>query len=244
MNIKKDECGFGFTLTLLFLGLFSILLILTGFVRFSVEARSDFRYFCYNDLRQVQEILLKNELKLLALNPTANALRIRLRLLYAELAAATATLNAPLISQATQMIVQTKNQQRALNNQQQFLIIAGNNEARIRLASAYAQLIDKNRERSLVWSEILQIRNGLRLNSYIPSMAVSPDSRIDNAPAYELNPDFENEQQITAFWTLWFLARPGLETRENSRPHIWSLRCDSRPQNRTQFKTLVKADRL
>lgn len=245
MNIKKDESGFGFILILLFLGLFSTLLFSAGFVRFSFEARSDFRYFCYNDLRNVQKILLESERALLALNPAAHALRIRLRLLYVQLAAATATFNFPLIAQTTQWIMQIQQQQRALRVQQQNIITLGQATARAELAAAYARLIAKNRARSVAWSDVLQIQDGLRLNSFFPNMAVSPDSRIDIAPAYVLNPDFENEQRISAFWTLGFFAKDGFEIEDHERSTpFWSLRCDSQPQSRQELSPIVKADKL
>ena len=243
MNILKDKSGFGSALTLTFLGLFSTLIIIAAFVRFTVAARADFRYFCFNDLHNVQKNMLDHESRLLALNPLAQSLRFRLQLLKVQFAAAVLSDNIVLAAQISQLIIQTKEQQQVLRFKQQALINFGQSYAQIQLLKSYKNFISKSRQKSAAWSEILNIQDSIALNTFKPLLAVSPDSTTDIAPVYELNPDFENQQRITAFWTLWFFAKPSFQTLVKTN-QMWSLKCASEPQNKQQLKPLVKADKL
>lgn len=243
VNTLRDKSGFGSALTLTFLGLFSVILILAAFVRFTVDARSDFRYFCFNNLQMVQKTLLDHESRLIALNPIAQALRLKLKILYVQLAAAVASENAPLIIQISQWITQTKEQQRLLHLQQKTLINFGQSYAQIQLLKSFNDFSIKNRGRSSAWSAILNIQDSIIINSFRPVMAVFPDSSADIAPVYQFDPDFENKQRITAFWKLWFFAKPSFQTLVKTN-QMWSLKCDSEPQNQQTLKPLVKADRL
>ncbi len=243
-NIIKDTNGFGSPLLLTFLALLSSLLIVAAFVRFSVDSRSDFRFFCYNDLHAVQKILINHEQQLMALNPVAQALRVRIRLLYIQLALAIAAENLPLVAQITKWILQAKEQQRALRLQQQMLISFGTTYARLELTRTYKDLLVKNRTRSQAWSQILQIQDSISMNTFLPVMAVSPDNRADIAPVYKYNPGFENQQRIQATWMFWFFAKPSFQTLIPA-DYNWRLQCSIEPKNQPQgLLPTVKADKL
>ena len=80
-------------------------------------------------------------------------------------------------------------------------------------------------------------------NTLRPQMAVTADNDSDIAPVYKLNPDFENEQRITAFWTLWIFAKPSFQTLVKTN-ETWSLKCATQPLNRNRLLPQVKADKL
>lgn len=241
-NTLKDNSGFVSYFGLFFIVLISLIFITTGFLRFTIDARADFRYFCFNDLHQVQLTLIEHENRILAINPLANALRIRLRMLYAQLAVAIASKNPPLVAQITQLIMQTKQNQRSLRTQQQLLFSFAHSLAQYQLIKAYNDFTTKSRRRNSAWSEILNISNSIFLNTFRPRMAISPDNPSDIAPIYQLDPDFENQQRISAVWAVWFFAKPDFQTLIKTNQK-WSLKCASEPQNRQSLKPLVTADR-
>jgi hypothetical protein len=241
LNSKK---GFTSIYCLFTLVLFSMLLMTTSFVRFAFESKTDFRYFCYNDLNLSQQILIDGELKLLQLNPLATSLRMRITLLYASLAAAVASENVPLVIKIQKQIQETKQQQRALDNKQKWIIQMAEQFARAKLELSLALWKKKQILRSHTWNALLGMSESITLNPRFPRLLVTPDSAVDIAPVYRLDPGIETLQIFKANWSIWFFARPNFQRLIKAQQN-WSFECVSQPlQNINSLKVQIKADRL
>lgn len=239
-----DSKGFTSIYCLFFLVLFSLLLVTTSFVHFAFESKSDFRYFCFQDLKKTQELLIDGETALMRLNPLATALRLRLKLLYISLAAAVASENVPLAIEIQKFIQETKQEQRALDVRQKWLIQSVQLFARGQLEYSLLSLRQKQFQRSRVWSAILQVNESAGLNTHLPRLFVHPDIAVDTAPTYEFDPDFETQQMLTAQWSILFFARSSFQ-RLISTHQNWSFECTVRPQQNTNsIEVQIKADRL
>ena len=239
-----NKKGFTSIYCLFILVLFSMILLTASFVRFAFESKSDFRYFCYQNLKDTQKLLVDGETALLQLNPIARSIRIRLNFLYISLAAAVASENVLLAIEIQKQIQATKQQQRALDIRQKALIRSAELFARAKLEFSLLTLRQKQIQSSRAWSAILQISESINSNTRSPHMFVHPDVAGDTAPVYYLDPDFETLQMFSALWSIWFFARSSFQGLISTNQN-WSFECVARPiQKINSLSVQIKADRL
>ena len=244
----KNDRGFASIYCLFAVGLFSMMLVTTSFVRFAFESKTDFRYFCFQDLKDAQKHLVDGETALLKLNPLATTLRLQLKILYISLAAAVASENVPLVIQIQKTIQQTKQEQRALDTRQKWLIRSVQLFAGSKLNLSLMSLRQKQVQQSRIWSALLQISESVTTNTLNPHLSISPDVAGDVAPVYRLDPDFETQQTIKAHWSIWFFAKSEFQ-RLISTHQNWSFECAVRPEQKSnsiipQISVQITADRL
>jgi hypothetical protein len=191
----KSDAGF-FSIQFLFVvSLISVTLITYGYVFYAQKQKDQFRKVCYFDLAEIQKNMVKAEKQLFLLNPESTALRFRLKILYLELAAATAAQNYALATKIGLDIESTLGLQKNLDILQKLMIQKAQQQALAQLIHLNRELIRAHQQEQRIWISLLQEnrRYDLKLN---PILAVRSDSIGGLAPNYELLDNYQRLQEL------------------------------------------------
>lgn len=194
-KFEKSEKGFFSVQFLFFVSLISVTLISYGYVFYAQKQKDQFRKVCYFDLVDIQKNMVASEKQLFLLNPESTALRIRLNILYIELAAATAAQNYPLAAKLTLDIEQTIGLQKKLDTLQKIIIQKANYSTKLQLIKLNTELARAYELEKRIWTSLVQEnrRFYLKMN---PVIAVQPDSMGGLAPNYELKANYQRLQEL------------------------------------------------
>ncbi|MBC7752640.1 MAG: hypothetical protein H7Z71_00270 [Moraxellaceae bacterium] len=192
---KQTEKGFFSVQFLFFISLISVTLMSYGYVFYAQKQKDLFRKTCYFDLADIQKNLVQSEKKLFLLNPESSALRLRLKILYLELAFATAAQNYALVTKIGLDIQTTVALQKKLDLVQKLIIYTADSSAKFQLYKLNSDLIRQYQFEKKIWDSLLQEKRNfnLKLN---PVLAVRPDSLGGLAPNYELSDDYQRLQRL------------------------------------------------
>ena len=194
-SFKKSEAGFFSIQFLFFISLISVTLMSYGYVFYAQKQKDNFRKVCYFDLVDIQKDLVLAEKKLFLLNAESTALRLRLNILYINLAAATAAQNYPVAAQISLEIQNTINLQKQLDELQKLIIQTADHSAKIKLMKLNTELIKLHQKEKQIWISFVQENRhyNLKMN---PRFAVKPDSIGGLAPNYELAENYQRLQEL------------------------------------------------
>lgn len=194
-KFKKYEQGFFSIQFLFFVSLISVTLISYGYVFYAQKQKDQFRKACYFDLVDIQKSMVASEKQLFLLNPESTALRLRLNILYVELAAATAAQNYPLVAKLGLDIESTISLQKKLDALQKLIIKEANYTVKMQLIKLNTELLRAAVEEKRIWISLVQEnrRYHMRMN---PVVAVRPDSVGGLAPNYELQNQYQQLQEL------------------------------------------------
>lgn len=192
---RKSEQGFFSIQFLFFVSLISVTLLSYGYVFYAQKQKDNFRKVCYFDLVEIQKGMVASEKQLFLLNPESTALRIRLNILYIELAAATAAQNYPLVTKLGIDIQNTLSLQKKLDRFQKIIIQKANYIAKFQLIKLNTALLQVYEQEKRIWMSLVQENRhySLKLN---PIFAVRPDSIGGIAPNYELQNNYQLLQEL------------------------------------------------
>jgi hypothetical protein len=169
------------------------------YVFFAQKQKDAFRKSCYYDLPELQKNLVQSEKKLFALNPESTALRLRLKMQYAELAIAIASENVIAAAKIELEIQQTMALQEKLDKVQRLIINTANNYLNLKLISLQHDLNSYVSNEVLVWSHIVNQAQKYQLGRNM-LFAVEPDVESNSvgglAPNYFLRKDYISAQQL------------------------------------------------
>jgi hypothetical protein len=194
-KFKNLERGFFSIQFLFFVSLISVTLLSYGYVFYAQKQKDQFRKACYFDLVDIQKNMVASEKQLFLLNPESTVLRVRLNILYLELAAATAAQNYPLVAQLGLDIQNTISLQKKLDSLQKLIIQKANYTAQFQLMKLNTELLRAYQMEKRIWISLVQEnrRYDLKLN---PVIAVRPDSMGGLAPNYELQDHYQLLQEL------------------------------------------------
>ena len=195
LKFKKTEHGFFSIQFLFFISLISVTLMSYGYVFYAQKQKDLFRKTCYFDLVDIQKSLIKAEKKLFLLNPESSALRLRLKILYLELASATAAQNFALVAKIGLDIQTTIALQKKLDLLQKLIIHTAESMAKFQLYKLNSDLIRQYQLEKKLWVGLLQESRNFKLKLN-PVLAVRPDSLGGLAPNYELANDYQRLQRL------------------------------------------------
>lgn len=198
--------GFSTISLLLFLPIFCSLIFASGFIGYFIQHKTIFRSTCLTEGKKIQENLIRNEESIFKLNSLARALRLQLRLAYAELALATAANNHPGMINAQAKIFEIQSQQKKLDLLQKNLIQKAKFEMISKTMSLHFKLNLTNANMSAIWKAYLEIYSNTKLEQ-MPELALVPDSP-DLAPVYELSTDYIEKQTLALSWQNSFKPKP------------------------------------
>lgn len=191
----KNQKGFFSLHAIFFLTLLTSAALSYGYISYAQKQKDLFRKVCYYDLADIQRLLIQSEKKLFSLNPESTALRLRLKILYLELAAAIAAQNAPAVAKINLEIKTTMQAQISLDKIQKALILEAQYFLRSKLAAMASELQIQQQHENALWQIFLleQRKYHLKLN---PKLAIQPDSIGGSAPNYELQIEYDTIQQL------------------------------------------------
>ncbi|MBC7458581.1 MAG: hypothetical protein H7235_09900, partial [Bdellovibrionaceae bacterium] len=155
-KFKKSEEGFFSINFLFFVLLISVTLLSYGYVFYAQKQKDQFRKACYFDLVEIQKNMVASEKQLFLLNPESTALRVRLNILYIELAAATAVQNYPLVAQLGLDIKNTIALQKKLDALQKLIIQKANQTVKIQLIKLNTELLRAYEQEKYIWRSLVQ----------------------------------------------------------------------------------------
>lgn len=211
---------------LIFLPLLCLFIFSVGFIGYLVQHKTKIRSTCLNEGRRIQENLVRNEESILKLNNLVSALRLRLKLAYAELAAATAAENPIWMARAQAKILAIQRQQKQLDTLQQSLIKKAKFEVLTQTLNLQNQMNQIDQQTNRIWQFYLDIF-AFSILEHKPEVALERDSP-DVAPIYELSSDYERKQRLALIWQSRF------ETKTNAQKVLSS-------HNKVEFKCRVGA---
>ncbi len=194
-RFKQSETGFFSIQFLFFISLISVVMISYGFIFYAQKQKDNFRKVCYFDLVDIQKNLVLAEKNLFLLNPESTALRLRLNILYVNLAAATAAQNYPVVAQLDLDIQNTINLQKKLDSLQKLIIQTANQTAKIQLIKLNTELLRLYQQEKRIWISLIQENRGYSLKMN-PLFAVKSDSMGGLAPNYELADNYQSLQEL------------------------------------------------
>lgn len=218
-KFKKSESGFFSINFLFFISLISVTLMSYGYVFYAQKQKDQFRKVCYFDLVDIQKNMVASEKQLFLLNPESTALRVRLNILYIELAAATASYNYPLAAKLAVDIQTTLNLQSKLDTLQKSIIQAANYRAKIQAMKLHQELLKNYALEKRIWTSLVQENRQFYL-TVNPSLAIRPDSIGGTAPNYELKNNYQRLQELELNLQYQFTNRKETQTLLNTKQNF------------------------
>lgn len=237
LNCKFNHRGFATISLLLFLPVLVLMIFTFGFSGYLIQHKTKIRSTCLTEGRKIQEALANNEESILRLNPIAQALRLRLKLAYAELLAATAAANHPGIILAEAKILQIQQQQRQLDSLQKMLLQKTKRENTFRVSSMQARLNQIDNEASQIWNFYLRLFAFSSL-AHSPEVALVRDSP-DVAPVYELAQDHDKRQRLVFQWQTHFQTKSTAQNLLEAEAEVEFLCNISAKKEGTKWNLLI-----
>lgn len=191
----SPQAGFFSIHFLFFLTLISTTLIAYSFIFYTQKQKDLFRKICYYDLAKTQKQLVQYEKQLFLLNPLSTALRLRLKILYVQLAAALAAQNALLVEKTKYEIEKVISQQKKLDQFQKALIQQAQLHIKIQIELLQLQIQKSNHQEKLIWKYWVRENRNYHLKKNV-IFAVEPDSIGGLAPNYELHNNYKALQEL------------------------------------------------
>lgn len=197
----KNENGF---VSFIFIWLILILL-LVGYsysaIHHQIILKGTYRKICLVEFKNIENMIVQYEKKLFSLNKFSTFLRLQITLTKTALAAATVSLNAPLVMQLTQQLNQLYQQQKMLDLTQKTLIQTANTKANLSLNLTRQKFQNQTRALNRTWSWLLTSTHQWEMTRVI-ALPVQPDPVGGLAPNYELKTNYQDLQKLELSWQI------------------------------------------
>lgn len=207
MNFKSNT-GFFSIHFIFFVSLLSMVLITWSLVFFAQKQKYIFQQVCYGDLADLQTKIVQFEKKLFRLNSISTALRLKLKLLRIELAAALSSGNIPLVAQLSREIQNTISLQKDLDHSQKIIIQNAQAFIKSTLTEIDQQLKKTFQTEVKIWDNLINQNKHYRLK-YGVFFAVQADPEGGWAPNYELSKNYQELQRLSLYLQYNFANKIG-----------------------------------